>query len=156
MTGIPTCGVSLDGRMYLHYMSVRHWGKPDTWEVNHTGLAWSDDAGQSWAVPAPAGWPQHSGFDQVAFVLHDGALYAFGIPEGRFGAVRLLRVAPEHILDSDAYEYWDGAGWAAGPAEAAIVVPAPAGELSVAWSRTHRRWLMMYLEPVRRAVVLRT
>ncbi|MDX8446064.1 DUF4185 domain-containing protein [Mesorhizobium captivum] len=157
-TVIPTQGISLGGRIYLHYMSVRHWGLTGgNWTVGHSGLAYSDDDGQTWAAPAGATWREACGFEQVAFIMaKDGFLYSFGIPEGRFGGVRLRRVGREHILTPDAYEYWDGTKWEADPKTAAVVVPAPAGELSVAWSEPHHRWLMMYLDETRRAVVLRT
>lgn len=154
-TVIPTFGVSVGTRMYLHYMSVKRWGVPGHWEVGQSGIAYSDDDGRTWVKPQSGGWPQGIGFDQVAFVVDEGVLYTFGIPEGRFGGVRLRRVAPERILAADAYEYWDGEGWAADHGKAAIVVPSPVGELSVAWSETNRRWLMMYLEPERQSVVLR-
>src|SRR5690606_30786779 len=100
-------------------------------------------------------WPSGLGFEQVAFVRREGRVYSFGIPGGRHGAVRLRRVAEDRLLEPAAYEYWDGAAW--GPAEAAVaVVPAPAGELSVAWNERHQRWMMMYLDLARYAVVLRT
>ena len=155
-TVIPTHGISIDGRMYLHYMSVRTWGEHGHWVVGHSGIAYSDDDGGSWHQPAEAVWPRDSGFEQVAFVLEDGILYTFGIGEGRWSGVRLRRVEPGRILEQDAYQFWDGSAWVDEADAAAPIVPAPAGELSVAWSEHHRRWLMMYLHPEKKAVVLRT
>lgn len=156
-TVIPTQGISFGERMYLHYMSVQRWGEiGGNWTVGHSGMAYSDDDGETWATPAEATWREANGFEQVAFAVADGALYSFGIPEGRFGGVRLRRCAPERILTPDAYEYWDGTQWGAEHASAATLVPAPVGELSVMWSEPHRRWLMMYLDEKRRAVMLRT
>jgi Domain of unknown function (DUF4185) len=155
-TVIPTYGVSIGDRMVLHYMSVKHWGAVGgNWSVGHSGLAYSDDDGQTWEKPADATW-QPCGFEQVAFVMDENSLYSFGIPEGRFGGVKLRRVAPDKILVPNAYEYWDGARWLADPAKAVTIVPAPVGELSVAWSERHRRWMMMYLDENRRAIVLRS
>ncbi|SLN65251.1 hypothetical protein ROJ8625_03327 [Roseivivax jejudonensis] len=155
-TVIPTNGISVAGRMVLHYMSVRFWGADDQWFVRRSGLAFSDDHGQSWTKSDRAIWAAGLGFEQVAYAEHDGMIYVFGIPQGRYGAVRLGRVAPEGLLDPAAYSYWDGAAWSADIARAATVVPAPAGELSVAWSETHGRWLMLYFEPARAEIVLRT
>lgn len=155
-TVIPTHGVSIDGRMFLHYMSVRSWGEHGRWTVGHSGIAYSDDDGETWEQPKRAVWPRGSGFEQVAFVVEGRLLYTFGISEGRWSGVRLRRVEAERILDPVAYRFWDGTGWSADPGVAATLVPAPVGELSVAWSESHRRWLMMYLHPARKAVVLRT
>ena len=154
-TVIPTNGVSTGRRMFLHYMSVRKWHGAGRWDVGHSGLAYSDDDGETWVQPESAVWPAGLGFEQVAFVRQDGWVYAFGIPGGRHGAVRLRRVAPERMLDPDAYEYWDGSGWTSAPGDAAIVVPGPVGELSVAWNAHYRRWMMMYLDPGRHAVLVR-
>ncbi len=155
-TVIPTNGISLGERMVLHYMSVRMWGQDDKWYVRRSGLAYSDDDGQNWTRSDTAMWPAGTGFEQVAYVEHEGLIYVFGIPQGRFGGVRLGRVTPEDVFDPPAYEYWTGIGWARDVHAAQAVVPAPAGELSVAWSEVHQSWLMMYLEPVERAVILRT
>lgn len=155
MTVIPTYGISVDGRMYLHYMSVRHWGEPGHWNVGHSGFAYSDDDGQNWTVPSEAVQREATGFEQVAFVRESNTLYTFGIPEGRFGGVSLRRVVPEHILQADAYEYWDGSNWVSELGAAKTIVPAPVGELSVAWSKAHDCWLMMYLDPDKGSVMLR-
>lgn len=155
-TVIPTNGLSLGERMVLHYMSVRMWGADDKWYVRRSGLAYSDDDGQNWTRSETAMWPAGTGFEQVAYVEKDNMIYVFGIPQGRFGGVRLGRVSPEDVFDPMAYTYWNGQGWANGVHSAKAVVPAPAGELSVAWSETHEAWLMMYLEPIERAVILRS
>ncbi len=155
-TVIPTNGISLGDRMVLHYMSVRMWGADDKWYVRRSGLAYSDDDGQNWTRSETAIWPAGTGFEQVAYVENDAMIYVFGIPQGRFGGVRLGRVTPEDVLDPTAYSYWDGHAWSTNVHAAKAVVPAPAGELSVAWSDAHQSWLMMYLDPVERAVILRT
>lgn len=156
MTVIPTYGFSLGDRMVLHYMSVKHWETPGRWVVNYSGLAYSDDSGRAWVKHPTARWSGDSNFAQVAAVTHDGYLYLFGIPAGRFGGVQLARVRPDEALSIDRYGYWTGSSWAADPGRAATVVPAPAGELSVAWSSRHRLWLMLHLDVQRHGVVLRT
>ncbi len=155
ITVIPTCGTSAGGRMVLHYMSVRSWGAPGRWEVNHSGLAYSDDQGRSWHSNADARWPGTSNFAQVAITEHGGQHYLFGLAAGRFGGVHLARVSLTAILDIGAYRYWDGVGWSRNPSRATTLVPAPVGELSVQWSPFARRWLMLYLDESLRAIVLR-
>lgn len=156
MTVIPTNGISTGERMFLHYMSVRRWKDHGDWDVRHSGLAYSDDDGETWTVPDSATWSGGTGFEQVAFVREGGYVYAFGIPEGRHGGVRLRRVPEGEMLDPTAREYWDGTTWVRGQHQAAVtVVPGPAGELSVAWNARHGQWMMMYLDSQQDAVMLR-
>lgn len=157
-TVIPTNGISVGPRMILHYMSVRRWVAPGQWRINHAGLAHSDDNGQTWIKTGPI-WEGSSNFGQVAFVRNEAEpdlVYLFGIPAGRFGHVELARVAEESILNPTAYEYWDGSDWTRTAGSAAGVVPAPVGELSVAWNGYLSRWVMMYLDERHNAIVVRT
>ncbi|MDQ3856753.1 MAG: DUF4185 domain-containing protein [Chloroflexota bacterium] len=155
-TVIPTYGVSVGGRMYLHYMSVRYWGRNGRWTLGHSGLAYSDDDGQTWTKDRHAIWPGGGSFGQVAFVKHQAQVYLYGIPAGRFGGVKLARVKEDRLLNLSAYEYWTGTSWSVNPAASAMVVPAPVGELSVQWHSYYGKWLMMYLDEQQRAIVLRT
>lgn len=162
-TVIPTNGVSTGERMVLHYMSVRRWGRPGRWRLNHAGLAHSDDDGRTWTKHRRARWPGRSNFGQVAFVPADAMpdgdaahVHVFGIPGGRLGAAHLARVPRDEVLAVDRYEYWDGTWWQPDRAAAAEVVPAPVGELSVRWSSHHERWIMLYLHARRHEVVART
>lgn len=157
-TVIPTNGVSVDSRMFLHYMSVRRWVAPGQWRINHAGLAYSEDDGHTWVKSGPF-WGERSNFAQVAFARIDDepeTVYLFGIPAGRFGQVKLARVAADTMLSPGAYEYWDGGDWSPFESDAATVVPAPVGELSVAWSGYLQRWVMMYLDERHKAIVVRT
>ncbi|MDQ4130628.1 MAG: DUF4185 domain-containing protein, partial [Actinomycetota bacterium] len=63
---IPTYGISLGGRMFLHYMAVRRWGDPGYWDVAYSGLAYSDDRGQTWTMDPNVKWGDDSNFAQVA------------------------------------------------------------------------------------------
>lgn len=155
-TVIPTYGISVGQRIVLHYMSVRRWVAPGRWQLNYSGLAYSDDGGQTWVKDPLARWPADSNFGQVAMVPAGGMVYLFGIPGGRFGDAELARVPSADLLDLAAFEYWDGRAWTGDPSAAAAVVPAPVGELSVRWSTYLHRWLMMYLDEPRSAIVLRT
>lgn len=161
-TVIPTNGISLGERMVLHYMSVRCWGPPGEWVVNHAGLAVSDDDGQTWSRLDGASWPRGSNFAQVAFTEGgpeagpDDLVHVFGIPSGRAGEARLARVPRAQLTDLDAWRYWDGQDWIADRGEAIPVVPGPVGELSVAWSPRLHRWVVLYLNEPVGAVEVRT
>jgi Domain of unknown function (DUF4185) len=156
VTIIPTYGTAVGRRMYLHYMAVSFWGPPGQWDLSQSGWAYSDDDGQNWTVSPTAVFDGTSNFGQVAVVERGRHVYVYGIPGGRFGHVELARVDKHHLLDLGRYEYWDGSGWSGDPDRAAEVVPAPAGELSVRWNSHYRKWLMMYLDEHKAAVVLRT
>jgi hypothetical protein len=160
VTVIPTNGIAVGERMYLHYMAVRRWGDPGEWELNASGFAWSDDEGQTWTKEPTAVWPGDSTFGQVALTRSEGHLYLLGIPGGRFGGVHLARVPETDVLDLTRYRYFagetDGAPvWSETPADAVTIVPAPVGELSVLWNPHLGRWLLTYLNEDRAALVVR-
>jgi Domain of unknown function (DUF4185) len=156
VTVIPTYGTSVGKRMYLHYMAVSVWGPPGEWDLSQSGWAYSDDDGQNWTVSPDAVFPGGGNFGQVAVVERGRYLYLYGIPGGRFGHVELARVDRRSLLDLDRYTYWDGRRWVTDPAQAAEVVPAPVGELSVRWNSHYRKWLMMYLDDEQDQIELRT
>jgi hypothetical protein len=156
MTVIPTYGVAVGDRLFLHYMSVAHWGPPGQWDLGLAGWAYSDDAGENWTKDPDATWPGDTNWGQVAIEEHDGHLYLFGIPGGRYGDVKLARVVPESLLQIAQYEYWDGSNWVADAETAAVVIEGPAGELSVRWNSYYQRWLMMTLIDDQGLIVVRT
>jgi hypothetical protein len=93
VTKIPTDGIAVDGRMFLHYKSVKQWDPNEKWRTNYSALAYSDDAAENWSpfnasgvVPPPTAvvWPSSSNFAQVAFVREGGYVYLSGIPAGRW------------------------------------------------------------------------
>ena len=159
MTVIPTAGVTVGSRHYIHYMSVRHWGDPGQWLTNYAGMAYSDDNGQSWVKHPTARWVNNASwthpFQMAALVKNGGFVYLYGTPNGRFGNVHLARVPEGALLDINAYRYWDGNGWSTSQAAARPVVIGIAGELSVAYNAALGRFLMTYLNEHRQAVVLR-
>ncbi|WP_249124034.1 DUF4185 domain-containing protein [Saccharopolyspora erythraea] len=155
----PTAGISVRGREYLHYMSVRSWGAPGHWRTNYAGIAYSDDGGAHWAKPATPRWDNPdggNGFQLAAMVRDDRHVYLFGKPNGRFGPASLARVRDNEVLDKAAYEYWDGLAWQPDEARAAPVFGGAVGELSVDHRRGCRCWMAMYLDELRAAIVLRT
>jgi D-arabinan endo alpha-(1,5)-arabinofuranosidase len=156
VTVIPTYGVAVGDRLFLHYMSVKHWGAPGHWDLGLAGFAYSDDDGETWTKDADAVLPGDTNWGQVAIVEHEDVLYLFGIPGGRYGDLKLARVSPAQLLQIDAWEYWNGTAWGVDIATAAVVVEGPIGELSVRWNSYYQRWLMMYLIDDRGLIVLRS
>jgi hypothetical protein len=157
ITVIPTYGIAVGDRMYLHYMSVNHWDEPGHWTLNGSGLAYSDDGGETWTKDPNAVWPGDSNFGQVAITQVDDYVYFFGIPGGRYGGVKLARIGQDKLLEVDAYEYWDGASWQTGDEQAGkLILPPPVGELSVRWNSYYKKWIMMYLNETKFGAVLRT
>jgi hypothetical protein len=160
VTVIPTNGVAVGSRMILHYMAVKSWGDPGMWDLNESGLAVSEDDGQTWLKDTPVKWPGDSNFGQVAFVKSGAYLYLFGIPGGRFGGASLARVPQEQVLDLSHYEYFAGLAdqepsWAAEASAGTLVVEAPVGELSVMWNEYLQRWIMTYLDDQMNRLVIR-
>jgi hypothetical protein len=160
VTVIPTNGIAVGSRMYLHYMAVLAWGEPGEWVLNESGLAYSDDDGQTWTKDENLKWDGKSNFGQVAFVKSDSDLYLFGIPGGRFGGVKLARVSQDAVLDKAAYQYFSGVvdgqpQWSPDESAGALIASAPVGELSVMWNAFLGRWIMTYLDESRAAIVIR-
>lgn len=156
VTVIPTYGIAVGDRLFLHYMAVQQWGAPGYWDLNSAGWAYSDDAGQTWTKDPEAVFPGDTNWGQVAIEEYDGYLYLFGIPGGRYGDLKLARVVPEQLLEIGSYEYWDGTAWVGAPESAADLVEGPIGELSVRWNSYYGRWLMMYLIDDMGQIVVRT
>ncbi|MFL5357347.1 DUF4185 domain-containing protein [Archangium sp.] len=159
ITVIPTAGVTVGTRHYIHYMSVNNWGDPGKWYTNYSGIAYSDDNGQSWLKHPSAKWQNNStwtnNFQMAAFVKDGGFVYMYATQNGRFGDVYLARVPQTGLLNITDYRYWDGNGWSASQAAAAPVATGIAGELSVAYNSYFGRFLMTYLNEHRQAVVMR-
>lgn len=156
ITVIPNSGVSVGNRQYLHYFSQHHWGP---WNTNYGGLAYSDDNGENWTKSdlrwdnAGPLWDRY--FQLGSLVRHDGHVYLFGAGSGRFTDVRLARVPEARMLDMAAWQYWNGAAWVPDESAAVPVVAAPSGEMSVLYNAYLGRWLMMYLDEYRAAIVMR-
>lgn len=155
VTLIPTYGIAIGERMYLHYMAVKEWGAPGHWTLNRSGWAYSDDGGERWTQPEDAIWDGDTNFGQASLVEHEGYLYVFGIHGGRYGGVALARVPSNDVLDMTQYTYWTGEAWGDDLDSAVEIVPSPVGELSVAWNEFLGRWIMLYLDEPQRGIVMR-
>lgn len=159
ITVIPTAGVTVGSRHFIHYMSIHHWGEAGRWYTNHAGLAYSDDNGQTWVKHPSARWTNNASwtnnFQMAALIKNGGFVYLYGTPNGRYGNVHLARVPEASLLDINAYRYWDGNGWAVSQASAQPVAIGIAGELSVSYNAALGRFLMTYLNEHRQAAVMR-
>jgi hypothetical protein len=159
MTVIPTAGITVGSRHYIHYMSVNHWGEAGLWYTNSAGIAYSDDNGQNWVKHPTARWQNNASwtnnFQMAAFIRNGGFVYMFATPNGRRGNVHLARVPESAVLNISAWRYWDGNGWSTSQAAAQPVAMGIAGELSVSYNASFGRFLMTYLNEDRQAVVLR-
>ncbi|MGA0568531.1 DUF4185 domain-containing protein [Rathayibacter sp. KR2-224] len=152
MTTIPTYGFEANGAMYLDYMSVKHWGDPGEWETNYAGLAKSSDHGKTWKKLAAPRWGGTSNFVQVSVTKVGDELYFWGVTHGRFGQVKLMRVAQKDVEKQSAYRYYTGTAsngaprWSSDIDAATVVAHGTVGELSVVWNDYLQRWLMTYTD----------
>lgn len=155
-TAIPTAGITVGQRHYIHYMQIRNWGKSGRWNTNFSEIAYSDDEGQNW-VKSDTKWSATSNFAQAAYVQVNGYIYMFGTPSGRAGCLYLARVEKDNLLNKDYYEYWNGTTWLKGDESvAAAVVDAPVSELSVAYNSYFDKWIMIYFNENCYAMVMRS
>jgi len=157
VTTIPTYGFATQGRLFLAFMSVHHWGAPGAWDVNDSSFAMSADKGKTWTVETPkVSWNSRSNFAQVAVTPDPTGAYLlfYGIPGGRFGAVKLMRTPNtwRSVLRARDYQYYTGTDargqpqWSGSAARAAVVADAPVGELSVIYDPGLKQWVMTYLQ----------
>ncbi|MBQ2118580.1 MAG: DUF4185 domain-containing protein [Clostridia bacterium] len=121
---IPTGGVKIGDTLYFCYMSVASWRENEArdgrWPCNYGGLAKSTDFGRSWETPSDLRWPAGTdvsdpveeipdwGLAQLYPVMDGEYVYFFGVPGGRGGYCRLMRVRRTQIENFSAYEYMTG------------------------------------------------
>ncbi|WP_099159511.1 DUF4185 domain-containing protein [Virgibacillus ndiopensis] len=155
-TAIPTAGITVGDRHFIHYMQIKNWGANGRWNTNFSEIAYSDDEGKNW-TKSDVKWDADSKFAQAAYVKRDGYVYMFGTPAGRFDNAYLARVAEEDMLEKERYEYWDGSDWIRNDEAAAVpVIDVPVSELSVQYNSYYDKWIMMYLNENRYAMVMRS
>ncbi|MGP4079227.1 DUF4185 domain-containing protein [Pseudalkalibacillus sp. R45] len=155
-TAIPTAGVTVGDKHFIHYMQIKNWGANGRWNTNFSEIAYSDDEGQTW-TKSGVKWPEGSKFTQAAYVKKDGYVYMFGTPAGRFDHAYLAKVPEEDLLVKEEYEYWNGSDWTKNDESAAVaVVDAPVSELSVQYNSYYDKWIMLYLNENRYAMVMRS
>ena len=47
---IPTAGISVGGKQYLNYMSIKSWDANGAWTTNYSAIAVSPDNGDRWGI----------------------------------------------------------------------------------------------------------
>ncbi|QLY32846.1 DUF4185 domain-containing protein [Nocardia huaxiensis] len=161
VTTLPTSGLSVGSRQYMGYSSIREWGSTSgSWVTNYSGIAYSDDGGQTWVkdkgavwVNSGAGW----GYQMPALAKGpDGFVYLYGTPQGRIGGVFVARVTEDRILDKNAYEHWTGTEWTNDPTTpSAVIVSGAVGEASVQFHPGIGRWLLTYTDILNNGIVMR-
>ncbi|WP_211231465.1 DUF4185 domain-containing protein [Paenibacillus harenae] len=155
-TAIPTSGVTVASRHYIHYMQIKNWGANGRWNTNFSEIAYSDDEGQNW-TKSGVQWGAASKFAQAAYIKEDGYVYMFGTPAGRFDSAYLARAAEADMLVKEQYEYWNGTDWTKNDEAAAVaVIDVPVSELSVAYNSYYDKYMMTYLNENRYAIVMRS
>jgi hypothetical protein len=171
---IPTAGISVGGKQYLNYMSIKSWDANGAWTTNYSAVAVSPDNGEHWGVypgtvrtPRPDDVPGarflqgNENFQQGAFLKPgpgDPYIYSFGTPAGRGGSAFLARVLPSYLPDLTKYQYWnsDSNSWVpTNPAAATPVLPGPVGEMSAQYNTYLRQYLALYCNGAN-DVVMRT
>ncbi len=171
MSKIPTGGIMVGDNLYFCYMSVRRWSSTaegfndaedveGIWKCNYGGLAVSRDMGRTWETPSDLRWAETSDFAQIYPIINGDWVYFFGVPGGRRGAVKLMRVPAAEIENVAAYEYfvgYDSRGKAIfengneGLNNSAPVISTPlgddgagAGGLAIMYNEYLGEWVMLY------------
>jgi len=156
-TTIPTAAIHAGRADYVHYMDVRKWGGIGSWTTNYSSLYKSTDNGQNWAKCDEVRFGALSNFAQVAYAKKDGFVYMMGTVPGRWGSAHLARFKETDILKQQEYEYWNNTkGWVKNDEKSAdVVIDAPLGELSLAYNKKFKRWIITYLNEKKAEIILR-
>jgi hypothetical protein len=162
-TKIPTAMVAVGDTLYLHYMSVHGFADMGgVWLCNSSRFITSTDGGKSWDKGVEDFGSFQSSFNMLALSAQAGVgnedgkyVYAVGTPCGRFNGARAARVPTDKVLDNTAWEYWDGAAWAADRAQAAEVIKPGVGEGSLVWNEGIGKWMYTTLNELALALEIR-
>jgi len=167
-TCIPTAVYDRGNCLYIYYMSVKHWGSGGTWTCNNASIAYSLD-GSTFVKAANVSWPGSSNFIEFG-IVHGGSdalvvdqyVYLLATASGRFHNAYLVRVPRAQILNQSAYAYCAGLAtdgtpnWSPLMSTAQPVIEGEMGEMSVMWNSYLHKYMVMNLDNVRLAIVLRT
>ena len=162
-TRIPTAMVAVGDTLYLHYMSVHGFADMGgVWLCNNSRFISSADGGRTWEEGAEEFGNFQSSFNMLALANQPGAgnedgsyVYAIGTPCGRFNGARAARVKGTEIMDTAAWEYFDGTGWTTDRAQAAEVIKPGVGEGSLVWNPGIGQWMYTTLNELAKALEIR-
>ena len=164
MTCIPTGAVAVDGVFYMFVMSIVTWNP--RWTIDECALYISHDKGVSWEKSECVrfGKEEAPDFGQVFPLAVGEYVYLFGITESRDGNCKLARVPRKELDNFEKYEYYIGkekgvprfVSGRQGLARAAVVIPAPCGEMCVTYNRYLKKYLAMYVGTDAPDLVFRT
>ncbi|MFO7882268.1 MAG: DUF4185 domain-containing protein [Kosmotogaceae bacterium] len=164
VTAIPTNGVSINGNYYLHFMMVKKWGDPGKWDTSFSGLAVSTNGGYNWKKLDTVTWSSDSNFAQVGIAkasqwdeipknsgVSENDILFWGIPSGRFGGAKLMKVNKDEIENLAAFLYFSGLDkdgdpvWSKEESEAVEIIVPPVGECSAIYNHYLEKWIFTYL-----------
>ncbi len=157
---VPTAGVTINGKQYIHYYSLKAIDPEDNdvWTANFAGLLSSEDGGKTWACQTSGCWSGAGHFVQVAFYQNDGYLYMFGSDAGRSTSkIYVARIkADGDIANASNWTYWDGSEWMSGdPDAAAAVTYGNASEMCVTYHQALKRYILIYRSSLTGGLVYR-
>lgn len=163
-TKVPTAMVAVGDMLYLHYMSVHGFAlalRP-SWLCNSSRFIASRDGGRTWDTGTKDFGDPLSSFNMLALSAQPGRgnetgtyVYAIGTPCGRAGGARVGRVDGKDLLETEAWEYWDGAGWTHDRAQAVEMIRPGVGEGSLVWNEGIGRWMYATTNQISWALELR-
>ena len=155
VTVIPTNIFSVDDTLYCIFMHVTRWDdKGGVWDCSHSGLARSEDGGNTWTNVKKVQWQGDSDFIQTANCRVGDTMYFWGIPTGRFGGVALMKCGVHELEDPEAYACFTGCDdsgaplWvkgSGGAGRAKVIIPAPVGEISAMYDEYLGNFIITYL-----------
>jgi hypothetical protein len=162
-TRIPTAMVTVGDQLYLHYMSVHGFASMGgVWLCNYSRFISSPDGGRTWDKGQEDFGNFQSSFNMLALSAQPGTgnedgrhVYAVGSACGRFGGARVARVETDKVLETAAWEYFDGKAWTSDRAAAAEVIKPGVGEGSLVWNPGIGRWMYTTLNELTQTIDLR-
>lgn len=159
VTKIPTGGITVNGNVYIFYMSIRYWGVSGSWLVTYNqALKATDSSYQTWEPVESLRWNESEfRFGGQIYPYQDPNdqehIYFITIPGGRNDGVVMMRVAASSFENRSEYEYLVGpdqwekgdTGMAKLNANPYYIIDPAASELSLMWSEYLQQYVIVTL-----------